>query len=213
MAGTTTNYAWTYPTSTDLVKDGATAIQTAIQGADTTLFTALGGAYPGLRQIKKQTIGTSVSSVTVTGAFSSTYEAYKIVLANVTMSSTVATTALLCKMHDGTNPANSNYQMGLARMDIAAGTVGGSTIQNGTAGVVVGRATGDKFGGTFELVNPFTATHTVFTDLSAVNVSTGYMYKGAGMHQTSTSYSGFQIIVDAGTLTGGTIYVYGYGTS
>ena len=24
MAGTTTNYAWTYPTSTDLVKDGAT---------------------------------------------------------------------------------------------------------------------------------------------------------------------------------------------
>jgi hypothetical protein len=35
MAGTTTNFGWTYPTSTDLVKDGATAIQTAVQGVDT----------------------------------------------------------------------------------------------------------------------------------------------------------------------------------
>ena len=37
MAGTTTNYGWTYPTSTDLVKDGATAIQTAVQGVDTSM--------------------------------------------------------------------------------------------------------------------------------------------------------------------------------
>ena len=35
MAGTTTNFGWTYPSSTDLVKDGATAIQTAVQGVDT----------------------------------------------------------------------------------------------------------------------------------------------------------------------------------
>lgn len=36
MAGTTTNNAWTYPTSTDLVKDGATAIQTLADGIDTS---------------------------------------------------------------------------------------------------------------------------------------------------------------------------------
>ena len=156
------------------------------------------------------TIGSAVSSVTVSGAFSATYDAYKIVLSNVTMSSTIATTAILCKMHDGTNSANSNYQQGLVRIDIANGAVAGSNIQNGTAGVVVGRGTGDKFGGTFELVNPFIASHTIFTDLNAVNVSTGYIYKGAGMHQTSTAYSGFQLIVDAGTMTSGTIRIYGY---
>jgi hypothetical protein len=36
MAGTTTNNGWTYPTSTDLVKDGATAIQTLADGIDTS---------------------------------------------------------------------------------------------------------------------------------------------------------------------------------
>jgi hypothetical protein len=43
--GTTTNNGWTYPESTDLVKDGATAIQTLADDIDTTL-----GVYadPGL---------------------------------------------------------------------------------------------------------------------------------------------------------------------
>ena len=36
MAGTTTNNGWTYPTSTDYVKDGATAIQTLATGIDTS---------------------------------------------------------------------------------------------------------------------------------------------------------------------------------
>ncbi|CAB4168363.1 hypothetical protein UFOVP1654_9 [uncultured Caudovirales phage] len=37
MAGTTTNFGISYPTSTDLVKDGATAIQTVATGFDTRL--------------------------------------------------------------------------------------------------------------------------------------------------------------------------------
>lgn len=36
MSGTTTNNGWTYPTSTDYVKDGATAIQTLATGIDTS---------------------------------------------------------------------------------------------------------------------------------------------------------------------------------
>lgn len=41
MSGTTTNFGWTYPTSTDYVKDGATAIQTLATGIDTSMFTPL----------------------------------------------------------------------------------------------------------------------------------------------------------------------------
>ena len=37
MAGTTTAFGWNYPTSTDLVKDGATAIQTLADDIDTSL--------------------------------------------------------------------------------------------------------------------------------------------------------------------------------
>ena len=41
MAGTTTNNGWTYPTSTDLVTNGATAIQTLATGIDTSVGTGL----------------------------------------------------------------------------------------------------------------------------------------------------------------------------
>ena len=37
MATTTPNYGWTVPTSTDLVKDGATAIETLGDSADATV--------------------------------------------------------------------------------------------------------------------------------------------------------------------------------
>lgn len=41
MSGTTTNNGWTYPTSTDLVTNGATAIQTLATGIDTSVGTGL----------------------------------------------------------------------------------------------------------------------------------------------------------------------------
>lgn len=41
MAGTTTNNGWDYPTSTDYVKDGATAIQTLADDIDTSVGTGL----------------------------------------------------------------------------------------------------------------------------------------------------------------------------
>lgn len=38
MAGTTAAFGWTYPTSTDLVKDGASAIETLADGIDLSLM-------------------------------------------------------------------------------------------------------------------------------------------------------------------------------
>jgi hypothetical protein len=38
MATTTPNYGWTVPTSTDLVKDGAVAIETLGDSVDASLF-------------------------------------------------------------------------------------------------------------------------------------------------------------------------------
>lgn len=42
MAGTTTNFGWTYPTNTDYVKDGATAMQTIATSIDTSLNSLTG---------------------------------------------------------------------------------------------------------------------------------------------------------------------------
>ena len=85
---TTTNYSWTTPDNTAYVKDGASAIRTLGSSVDTTLFTALGGTYPGMRLVKKQTIGTAVSSVNVTNAFSATYENYLILISGGVASTT-----------------------------------------------------------------------------------------------------------------------------
>ena len=75
MATTTPNYGWPVPTSTDYVKDGATAIEALGDAIDATVF---GLGSTGLTLVKTQTIGTAVSTVVVTGAFSTNYDNYQI---------------------------------------------------------------------------------------------------------------------------------------
>lgn len=156
------------------------------------------------------TANAAVSSIVLKGVFSSTYDSYRVVISNLTMSSTAAGTIIYCKMHDGTNPASTNYNWAYIRLDIAAGASAVSSGALQVDGVIVGRGTGDKFGTTFDVVNPNIASHTLFPFLSGVNVSTGYMYTGAGMHQTSTAYTAIQFAPSTGTITGGTFTVYGY---
>jgi len=43
MATSTTNFGWTVPSDTDLVKDGAAAIRTALGGVDTSMVDLKGG--------------------------------------------------------------------------------------------------------------------------------------------------------------------------
>jgi len=156
------------------------------------------------------TANSAVASIVLNGVFSSTYEAYRIVISNLTMSSTATGTVIYAKVHDGTTAASTNYNFAFSRIDIAATTVAGVTNALGTNGIIVGYGTGDKFGTTFDVVNPQLATHTIFPQISGVNVSTGYIYIGAGMHQTSTAYTGIQFAPSTGTITGGTFTVYGY---
>ena len=58
MATTTTNYGWDIPQSTDLVKDGATAIATLGQDIDTA-FVGLKGGSTG--QVLSKTSGTDLA--------------------------------------------------------------------------------------------------------------------------------------------------------
>jgi hypothetical protein len=62
MATTTPNYGWTVPTSTDLVKDGATAIETLGDAIDASMNTALGTKKAGM-VLLNTTSFSAVSSV------------------------------------------------------------------------------------------------------------------------------------------------------
>jgi hypothetical protein len=204
MAGQTSNYNFDYPTSTDYVKDGATAIQELADDVDATLFTALGGAYAGLRLIKKQTIGSAVSTVTVTGAFSATYDNYKILISGGTGST--GQTDLMLTLGSTTTGYYS------ARPYVVwGGTTTNITDNNAARWGAVGYSDTSGTQANFELCNPFITTKTVMS--ADVLYRAGGSAWCGGYLDNLLSYTAFTIAPAAGTLTGGTIYVYGYGTS
>jgi hypothetical protein len=203
---TTTNYSWTTPDNTAYVKDGASAIRTLGSSVDTTLYTALGGAYPGLRLIKKQTIGSAVSTVAVTDAFSATYENYKIIVSGGTSSANGYLNLSLTGSATG-------YSMFMIYGQFASNTVEGAGISNVSNWNYAGGMQGSQYlYMNCELMAPFLAKYTRISALAAAqtHVNTG---TATGVHAVATSYTGFTIVPSTGTLTGGTIYVYGYGAS
>ena len=206
MAGVTTNYSFNYPTSTDLVKDGATAIQTLATNVDTTLFTALGGAYPGLRLIKKQTVGSAVASVTVTGAFSATYENYKILYVGGTTSTPIG-------INGGLSGSATGYYNSLIYCSFANTSVLASNNNNGTAWTFFGYGTADNNAVNVDILSPFAAKKTAFSCPQMQVATGGASGFNSGFHNSATSYTDFFLTPASGTLTGGTIYVYGYGAS
>jgi hypothetical protein len=203
---TTTNYSWTTPDNTAYVKDGASAIRTLGSSVDTTLFTALGGAYPGLRLIKKQTIGSGVASVAVTGAFSADYENYKIIV-----NGGVGSTAQNFNLALTGGPANSYYEAGIIT-GYTSGTNTTLTSTNTASFRFAGSSDTNNNQMNVDLCNPFIAkVKTYFAQYSGTS-TTGNGGSLSGFFNNTSSYTGFTLSV-SGTVTGGTIYVYGYGAS
>jgi hypothetical protein len=201
---TTTNYGFEIPDNTDLVKDGAAAMRELGQDVDTTLFTALGGNYPGLRLVKKQTIGTCVSSVTVTDAFSATYENYKIIISGGNGSTEENGFFKL-------GASTTNYYGSLVYTTVSSASVLGAPDNNAAQFGYAWKGTSTGLAAQIELNAPFLAEPTVISGvwagLSALGRYTGY-------HSPATSYTSFIVNLGGGaTMTGGTIYVYGYGIS
>jgi hypothetical protein len=205
MAGQTTNYLFDYPTSTDYVKDGATAIETLADDVDATLFTALGGAYPGLRLVKKQTIGSGVSSVEVTGAFSAAYENYKILISGGVGSQSAS-------LHLQLGSTVTGYKFALGYMTYGgAAPASYSSSTNQSKFLDLANMSTATLMFNVDLQSPFAAKQTSMTTASPQTNS--FAVWGGGTQESNTSFTAFTITTGAGTMTGGTIYVYGYGAS
>lgn len=206
MATTTPNYGWDVPTSTDYVAQGAVAIETLGDDIDATLWTALGGNYPGLRLIKKQTIGSGVSSVTVTDAFSATYENYFIKVTGGVGSGDLALNMTLGATATGYYWVGTSQQYGST-------TVSGGTGSNVASWASVVYGSTNALSGQIFLDMPQAAKRTVGR-WQATGTSTTYFRNDAqGFLDNNTQYTAFTLTTSAGTVTGGTIYVYGYGAS
>jgi hypothetical protein len=155
----------------------------------------------GLWLVKTQTVGTAVSSVTVTGAFSADYDNYKIVYTGGTAS---ASTYLKVTLGGST----TGYYGTLVYGTFATAVVSGNVNDNNAAQwSFVGAATTDFARLAMELQNPFASTRTF---ISATYSDAGNAGSFNGYLGNNTSHTAFTITPNAGTLTGGTIRVYGY---
>ena len=154
----------------------------------------------GLVPILTQTIGTAVSSVTVNNAFSTTYDAYKIVI-----SGGVASTDVDLSFKLGASTANYSY------IYTGVNSVGAALTARATSGASfnpAGSGSTDTLNVNLDIVNPFLAKYTLINCFYASHNTTGFIMLGS--HKVATSYTDFTLTPSSGTLTGGTIRVYGY---
>ena len=198
MATTTPNYGWPVPTSTDYVKDGATAIEALGDAIDATVF-GLGTA--GLTLVKSQVIGSAVSSVTVTGAFSATYDQYR-----VTINGGVGSTVGLISFTLGSATTGYYYQTFYGAYN---NTVSGVGAQNQSSVLRAGSFSTNSINFNMDFHNPFLTKDTYFNGPVIGETSSLIAGNTNGYQASATSFTSITFSV-SGTLTGGTIRVYGY---
>ena len=159
----------------------------------------------GLWLVKSQTIGTGVSSVTVTGAFSADYDNYRIIVAGG-VGSTASTSMRLTLGASATA-----YYGNLVYYQYAVAATNYAQDNNAARFSFVANAGSNQFATSFDLLNPFLAKWTVVKDAAWVANNAAGDY--SGVHQSAVSYSAFTLTPEIGTLTGGSIRVYGYRNS
>ena len=226
MATTTPNFGWTVPTSTDLVKNGATAIETLGDGIDASFVDLKGGTTgqvlskatgtdldftwatvgSGLNLVKAQTIGTAVSSVTVTGAFSSTYDNYM-----VTISGGSGSVSGGLKLQLGST--TTGYYSWLLYGSYTGTAVNGFNQNNTTFCGDFGYTSANGHTGVANILSPNLAARTSWNMAFASTATNYYAGWQNGFVNDTTQYTAFTLTTGSGTITGGTIRVYGYQNS
>jgi hypothetical protein len=154
----------------------------------------------GLWLVKSQTVGTGVSSVTVTGAFSADYDNYLITYTGGVQSTTVDGFLRL-----GASTTNYNFQIIYAAFGASAVSTYGLASTSSFLYAISGDSNAAWMN--CQIFNPYKTTYTTI-NAAIVGSGTTPVYLG-GMHKTASSYSDFTVGPNAGTLTGGTIRVYG----
>jgi hypothetical protein len=168
------------------------------------------GAAPsgGLTLVKTQTIGTGVSSVEVTGAFSSTYDAYKIIISGGAASGAAELRLTLGATATGYYRALHGNNWGGSAMEVAGGS--------NQAYAALGAATTNAIHFNAEILDPNLAKVTRYSASVINTITTNDLSNNAwasGFLNNTTQYTAFTLTTNTGTLTGGTIRVYGYQNS
>lgn len=167
--------------------------------AGETLTAADLNAYAGLVFVKSQTIGSSVASVTLSDVFSSDFQNYKVVTTGISNS----TTATLQVAFGG----STNHYATLA-WNLYNGTNGRIDVLNGSNIPVnyIVSSPADN-GSDFTVTRPNVSS---YTQVTGTGIGAGYTNWFGGTDFTVRSHTDLTLSISAGTMTGGTVRVYGY---
>jgi len=158
-------------------------------------------ANSGLVFVKQQTVGAAVGSVTVSDAFSATYDNYKI-----TYSGGYASAAGGLNMSLGA--ATTNYYSASFYAVYSGGT-NQLLMNNGPYFYYIGGAATDDIQVIdIDVFNPFKSDR--YTGIGGPFIVRDVAGSTGGVHKTNASYTSFNISPTGGTLTGGIITVFGY---
>jgi hypothetical protein len=163
------------------------------------------GQASGLVLISSTTIGTAVSSVTVSNAFSATYDNYQIMVVGGAAS---AASAMALRL----GATTTGYYTGSSRTIYNAGGQSLAT-SNGSSFTYAGSHSSSGINSTIQLLGPQLAICTTFSSQSASTVYNEVSQFGAGFLDNTTQYTAFTLLPGSGTFTGGTIRVYGFANS
>jgi hypothetical protein len=208
MATTTPNYGWDVPTSTDYVKDGATAIETLGDDIDASLYAINGGsAKTGLHFLQTVTV-TSTSTFFVNNIFNANYDNYLIVI----RLACAGNSALQMRLASG---GTELIGTGYSHQRIAAsGTTVSAANQTGAAqwdiGAVRNAPTIPTYG-VFTIGNPFNASTTNFVHTEQEQLSGASIEINCGYNTSAVSYDGFRMF--SSTAMTGSLKIYGYRNS
>ena len=167
-----------------------------LTAADTNTYLA----NSGLVYVKSQTVGTAVSSVSVTNAFSATYDNYKITYTGGASSA--------ASVIDFTLTGSTLGHYAVMLYTAYATGVGATVLSNNRANWThAGGGAVSTPNMNVEIQMPFLAKPTFmfgnYNDATNTGMITGYQSQ-------TTSFTGFSIAPSAGTFTGGVITVYGF---
>ena len=205
MATTTPNYGWTVPTSTDLVKDGATAIETLGDAIDASMNTALGTKKAGMVLLNTTSFSV-VATQDVNDVFSSTYDNYRIL---VSFKANTSEASIGFRFKTATVDSGSNYQYYIS----AFGTNGTSYTQSSTGASqgIFGRVGSDNYGGyAIDILSPNLARATTYAGHGLGDGSTAvFTERAVGLVLTNTQYTGIQLRADSNSVSG-EMSIYGF---
>ena len=159
-------------------------------------------ATPGLELVSATTIGSTVATVTVTGAFSSTYDNYL-----VKLEGGVASTSLNLRLTLGST--TTGYYYAGPFMQYTSATVSGQNSSN-VAFTEIGYGTTNALSAEVEIGSPNLAKRTTFRSRAVGTAAATFVNFYGGFLDDATQYTAFTIATSTGTITGGTIRVYGY---